>query len=79
MYNYSLMVLEAKAGPQYIAWANWVNKSKNPKTVLQVFKYYLHVALFIGAPVLLLLDALCIKPFSAKRIEMKKKYYLSLN
>lgn len=78
-YNYSLMVLEAKAGPQYIAWANWVNKSKNPKRVLQVFKYYLHVALFMGAPVLLILDMLCIKPFSSKRIKEKEKHYLNLN
>jgi len=78
-YNYSLMVLEAKAGSQYIAWANWVNKSKNRAAVLQVFKYYLHIALFVGAPVLLIVDAICIKPFSSRRIKEKEKYYLSLN
>jgi hypothetical protein len=77
-YSYSLMVLEAKAGSQYIAWANWVNGSKNRKAVLQVFKYYLHVALFIGAPVLLLIDAIFIKPFSSKKIKKEKQYYLNL-
>lgn len=78
-YNYSLMVLEAKAGSQYIAWANWANRSKNRKAVLQVFKYYLHVALFIGAPVLLMMDAIFIKPFSSKKINKQEQYYLNLS
>jgi len=78
-YNYSLMVLEAKAGPQYIGWANKVNRSKNRAALLQVFKYYLHVALFVGAPVLLIADAIFIKPFSSKKIKEKRQYYLSLN
>jgi hypothetical protein len=64
-YNYSLMILEAKAGPQYITWANKINRSKNRTGLLSVFKYYLHVALFIGAPVLL--------------IEEQKQHYLNLN
>ena len=78
-YNYSLMVLEAKAGPQYITWANKVNRSKNRTGLLSVFKYYLHVALFVGAPVLLIVDAIFSKPFSSKRIKRQKQYYLSLN
>ncbi|GAC1441159.1 MAG: hypothetical protein NVSMB63_08490 [Sediminibacterium sp.] len=78
-YNYCLMVLEAKAGPQYITWANKVNRSKNRAGLLSVFKYYLHAALFIGAPVLLLADAIFIKPFSSQRIKEQKKYYLNLN
>jgi len=78
-YNYSLMILEAKAGPQYIGWANKVNRSKNRKLVLSVFKYYLHVALFIGAPILLLIDALFIRPFSSKRVQKLKQHYLNLN
>lgn len=78
-YNYSLMVLEAKAGPQYIAWAHRANKSRNRKRLLSVFKYYLHVALFIGAPVLLIVDAIFIRPFSSKRIQQLKQHYLKLN
>ena len=78
-YNYSLMVLEAKAGPQYITWANKVKKSKNRAALLRVFKYYLHVALFIGAPVWLIVDMVFIKPFSSKKIKKQKQYYLSLN
>lgn len=78
-YNYSLMVLEAKAGPQYIGWANLIKRSKNRTGLLRVFKYYLHIALFVGAPVLLIVDAIFIKPFSSRRIKNQKKYYLSLN
>jgi len=78
-YNYSLMVLEAKAGPQYIGWANKVNRSKHRNGLLSVFKYYLHVALFIGAPILLIIDAIFIKPFSSRRIQKQKQYYLNLN
>jgi len=78
-YNYSLMVLEAKAGSQYIAWANKVNRSRNRAAILKLFKYYLHVALFMGAPVLLIVDLLFIKPFSSKKIKKLKQYYLSLN
>ncbi len=78
-YNYSLMVLEAKAGPQYIGWANKVNSSKHRDGLLSAFKYYLHVALFIGAPILLLIDAIFIRPFSSQRIKKQKQYYLNLN
>lgn len=78
-FNYSLMVLEAKAGPQYIGWANKVNRSRHRARVLSAFKYYLHVALFIGAPILLIVDAIFIKPFSSKRIQKLKQHYLNLN
>ncbi|MES2331841.1 MAG: hypothetical protein V4539_19700 [Bacteroidota bacterium] len=78
-YNYSLMILEAKAGPQYIGWANKANSSKHRKRVLSVFKYYLHVALFVGAPILLLIDAIFIRPFSSQRIKKLKQHYLNLN
>ncbi len=77
-YNYSLMILEAKAGPQYIGWANKINSSKHRSGLLSIFKYYLHVALFIGAPVLLIIDAIFIKPFSYKRIQKLKQHYLNL-
>ncbi|MEO8172981.1 MAG: hypothetical protein ABI581_07855 [Sediminibacterium sp.] len=77
-YNYSLMILEAKAGPQYIGWANKVNSSRHRKRLLSVFKYYLHVALFVGAPILLIIDALFIRPFSSKRVEKLKQHYLNL-
>ncbi len=77
-YHYSLMILEAKAGPRYISWAHKVNRSKNRAGLLSVFKYYLHIALFVGAPILLIADALFIRPFSSKKVEKLKQYYLNL-
>jgi hypothetical protein len=77
-FNYSLMILEAKAGPQYIGWANKVNRSGNRTRLLSLFKYYLHIALFVGAPILLLVDAIFIRPFSTGKIRKQKHYYLNL-
>ena len=77
--NYKLMFIEARAKPIFAAWAKFINKRKNKDTWLSVFKYYLFIALFLGAPVLLTLDAIFLKPFSSKRIKTKKLNYLQVN
>jgi len=46
---------------------------------LSAFKYYLFIALFLGAPVLLTLDAVFLRPFSSRRIKAKKIKYLQVN
>ncbi len=76
--KYQLMFTEIKAKTIYRAWANFIVKRKNRDLWISVFKYYLLVAFFIGAPILMGIDALLIKPFSAKRIKAKKDYYLQL-
>jgi hypothetical protein len=73
------MFIEARAKPIFAAWARIIAKRKNRKPWLSAFKYYLFVALFLGAPVLLTLDAIFLKPFSSKRISEKKNRYLLLN
>lgn len=77
--NYRLMFIEARAKPIFALWAKFIAKRKNRTPWLSAFKYYLFVALFLGAPILLLLDAVLIKPFSSKRIHSKKLNYLQLN
>ncbi|MHA4810371.1 hypothetical protein ACX0G9_19815 [Flavitalea flava] len=77
--KYPLLLLETKAVPTYTVWANFIMKRKKRTAWLAVFKYYLLVALFLGAPVLLIVDALFIKPFSSGRIKKMKQYYLALN
>jgi len=77
--NYSLMFTEARAKPIFAAWAKFIAKRKNRVPWLAVFKYYLFIALFLGAPVLLTLDALLLKPFSSKRIKLTKLKYLQVN
>lgn len=76
---YKLMFIEARAKSIFAAWAKIITKRKNRKPWLSAFKYYLFVALFLGAPVLLTLDAIFLRPFSSKRISKKKNRYLLLN
>ncbi|WP_461451711.1 hypothetical protein [Mucilaginibacter sp.] len=77
--NYPLMFTEARAQPIFAAWANIISKRKNRLPWLTAFKYYLFIALFLGAPVLLILDAVFLKPFSSGRIAAKKLTYLQVN
>lgn len=76
--NYKLMFIEARAKPIFAAWAKIISRRKNRTPWLSAFKYYLFVALFLGAPVLLTLDAIFLKPFSAKRIKRNKLKYLQV-
>jgi hypothetical protein len=78
-FKYPLWLLESKAIPTYTAWARFISKRKKRRAWLVVFKYYLLIALFLGAPILLIVDAVFIKPFVSRRIKKKKQYYLALN
>lgn len=77
--NYNLMIIESVAGKIFALWANFIVKRKNRAIWLKAFKYYLLIAFFIGAPIIITIDAIFIKPFSSKRIKTKKQYYLNLN
>jgi hypothetical protein len=77
--NYNLLFIEGKAKFIFAAWAKFIAKRKNKAPWLSAFKYYLFIALFLGAPVLLTLDAIFLKPFSSKRINAKKLHYLQVN
>jgi hypothetical protein len=77
--KYPLMFIEARAKPIFNAWAKIISKRKNRGPWLAAFKYYLFIALFLGAPVLLTLDAIFLRPFSSKRINAKKLNYLRVN
>ena len=76
--KYSLMFIEARAKPIFAVWAKFISKRKNRTPWLTAFKYYLFIALFIGAPVLLTLDAIFLRPFSSGRIKLKKLKYLQV-
>lgn len=77
--NYNLMVIETVAGKIFRFWANFIIKRKNRGAWLKVFKYYLLIAFFIGAPIVLTIDAIFFRLFTPKRIKEKKQYYLNLN
>ena len=77
--NYNLMIIETVAGKIFRFWANFIVKRKNRAAWLKVFKYYLLIAFFIGAPIIITLDAIFLRLFTPKRIKAKKQYYLNLN
>ncbi len=74
-----LMFIEQRAGRLFFIWSAVINKRKNRKAWLTVFKYYLLIALFVVAPVVLLVNNLLFRPFVGKSIRRKKEYYLGLN
>ncbi|HEY0244227.1 MAG TPA: hypothetical protein VGC01_01580 [Mucilaginibacter sp.] len=77
--NYNLMVIEATASKIFKVWANFIAKRKNKLPWIRAFKYYLLIAFFVGAPILITLDAIFFRFFTPKRISAKKQYYLNLN
>jgi len=77
--NYNLMIIESTAGKIFRVWANIISKKKNKTIWIKAFKYYLLVAFFIGAPIVITLDAIFLRFFTPKRIKAKKQYFLNLN
>ncbi len=74
-----LMFIEQRAGKLFAVWAKLINSTKNRKLVVTLFKYYLLVALFMVAPVVLLINRFTFKPFVGKSIKRKKEYYLGVS
>jgi hypothetical protein len=73
--KYNLMFIESKAKRIFGLWANFIVKRKKRTAWLVAFKYYLLIALFIAAPIILTVDAIFFKPFLSGRIKRQKQYY----
>jgi hypothetical protein len=77
--KYNLMFIESKAKRIFALWAKFIAKRKKRTAWLVVFKYYLLIALFIAAPIILTVDAIFFKPFLSARIKRQKQYYSGIN
>ena len=77
--NYNLMIIESVAGKIFKVWANFIAKRKNKLPWIRAFKYYLLIAFFVGAPIVLTIDAILFRFFAPKRNRAKKQYFLNLN
>ena len=77
--NYNLMIIESVAGKIFRVWANFIAKRKNKLPWIRAFKYYLLIAFFVGAPIVLTIDAILFRFFAPKRNRAKKQYFLNLN
>lgn len=71
----NLMFVEERAPRLFFVWANFIAGRKNRKIWLVLFKYYLLFALFIVAPVILLLNFLLFRWFLIRNIKRKMAYY----
>ncbi len=77
--KYHLIFIESKAGRIFKLWANFIMKRKNKNLWLNIFKYYLLIALFIAAPLVFVIDRVIFRPFFFKYIRRKKQAILTLN
>jgi len=77
--KYNLMFIESKASKIFAIWANIISKKKKKTAWLVAFKYYLLIALFIAAPIILTVDAIFFKPFLSGRIKRQKQYFSGVN
>jgi len=77
--KYALMFIESKARKIFKVWAAIISKRKKRDAWLVAFKYYLLIALFIAAPIILTVDAIFFKPFLSGRIKRQKQYYSGVN
>ncbi len=77
--KYNLMFIESKASKIFAIWANIIVKKKKRGPWLVAFKYYLLIALFIAAPIILTVDFIFFKPFLSGRIKKQKLKYSGIN
>lgn len=77
--DYNLMFTELKGARLFTIWAGFIANRKNKTAWLVVFKYYLIIALFIVAPIILTINSLLVKPFIGKRIKKQIQYYSGVN
>lgn len=75
----NLMFVEQRAGKLFAIWANFINKKSNKTFWSSVFKWYLIIAIFVVAPIVLSVYSLIFKPFLFKSIHKQKDYYLNVN
>ncbi len=74
----NLMFIESRASKIFTIWANFTINKKNRAFRLRIFKYYLFIALFIVAPIILLINNIIFRPFIKAQITKKKFYYSGL-
>ena len=77
--KYRLMFIESKASRIFSIWANIIVKKKNRRFWLSLYKYYLIIALFVAAPIILTVDAIFFKPFLGKKSRARKQYLSGVN
>ncbi|MFC2101004.1 hypothetical protein ACFLRZ_04155, partial [Bacteroidota bacterium] len=78
----NILFIEPRAKKLFKIWADLIIKKgtnkKKREIWIQIFKYYLLIALFIIAPVVLIFYTIFVIPFTRVSIKRKIKYYCSV-
>ncbi len=77
--HYNLLFIEERGSKLFKIWAKIILRKKNRARWLVLFKYYLLIALFVVAPIILTVFSILFKPFLSRSIKRKKQQYLALN
>jgi hypothetical protein len=77
--KYGLIFIEERGSKLFKLWAKLISRKKNRTKWLVYFKYYLLIALFVAAPIIITIYSVTLRPFMSKSIKRKKQYYLALN
>lgn len=75
----NLMFVEQRAGKLFAIWAEFIDQKTNKVFWCRVFKWYLIVAIFIVAPIVLGIYSIFFKPFLFQSIHKQKVYNLNVN
>lgn len=79
----NILFIEGKAKRLFMIWAKLIVKKgtteKRRKLWVNLYKYYLLLALFIVAPIVFLFYSILIRPFSQRSIMRKKEYFCRVN
>lgn len=74
-----ILFIEERAKRLFKGWANLIKKkTKTRKFWVSLYKYYLLIALFIIAPIVILFVTILLFPFTQASIKNKKKYFCSV-
>jgi hypothetical protein len=77
-----ILFIEQRAKKLFRIWANLIKKKGTTpakrKRLVGFFKYYLLIALFMVAPVVLFVYNLLVAPFTGNAIKKKKQYFCSV-
>ncbi len=77
-----LLFIEPRAKKIFKVWARFIknngNNRKLRKILIHIFKYYLIVALFVIAPVVLTIYTMFVFPITKNSINKKKRYYCNV-
>lgn len=78
----NILFIESRAKLLFRLWAKLIQRKtaegKNRKFWVSFFKYYLLIALFIVAPIVLTFYTILIRPFQMNAIKRKKAYFCSV-